>query len=72
MTYHRNFDARRECILRKYTYLLPADIIGIRSNFSKTEIDHHVSDFNSILNAFEVRVSLHVDTFFSIVIPFCA
>ena len=50
----RSFDPRRECVLRKYSYLLPADVIGIKSNFSTDDIDFHVSDFNQILNAFEV------------------
>lgn len=49
----RSFDARRECSIRKYTYLLPADIIGIKDNFSEAEVDYHLSDFNSILNSFE-------------------
>lgn len=49
----RTFDARRECTLRKYSYLLPVEIIGIRSNFNAVEIDHHVTDFNAILNTFE-------------------
>ncbi|KAA8543683.1 hypothetical protein F0562_021571 [Nyssa sinensis] len=49
----RSFDARRECNIRKYSYLLPAEIIGIKSNSSPSEIDYHLSDFNDILNSFE-------------------
>lgn len=54
---YRSFDPRRECVLRQYSYLLPADIIGIESHFSTAEIDVHISDFNDILKAFEV---LHI------------
>ncbi|XP_057772530.1 putative tRNA pseudouridine synthase [Salvia miltiorrhiza] len=49
----RSFDARRECNIRKYSYLLPADVIGVKDNSTAGEIDHHLSDFNGILNAFE-------------------
>ncbi|XP_050220110.1 putative tRNA pseudouridine synthase [Mercurialis annua] len=49
----KNFDPRRECDLRKYSYLLPAEIIGIKSHFTAAEIDNHISDFNDILNTFE-------------------
>lgn len=49
----KSFDPRRECILRKYSYLLPTDVIGIESNFTTDEIDFHISDFNEILNTFE-------------------
>ncbi|KAK9279260.1 hypothetical protein L1049_012938 [Liquidambar formosana] len=55
----RSFDARRECNLRKYSYLLPAEIIGIRSNFSTTETDQHISDFNDMLNVFEGEHPFH-------------
>lgn len=48
----RSFDPRKECILRKYSYLLPAEIIGIQSHFSD-EVDYHISEFNDILNVFE-------------------
>ncbi|XVE58941.1 hypothetical protein DITRI_Ditri05aG0003600 [Diplodiscus trichospermus] len=48
----RSFDPRRECNLRKYSYLLPAEIIGIKSHFSEAETNYHISDFNSILNCF--------------------
>lgn len=50
----RSFDARRECSIRKYSYLLPADVIGVKENFTSGEVDHHLSDFNDILNTFEV------------------
>lgn len=50
----RNFDARRECNIRKYSYILPAEIIGIRNSLSAAEIDRHLSDFNDILSTFEV------------------
>ncbi|XP_061354294.1 putative tRNA pseudouridine synthase [Gastrolobium bilobum] len=49
----RSFDPRKECILRKYSYLLPAEIIGIQSQSSNDETDYHISEFNDILNAFE-------------------
>ncbi|XP_031377229.1 putative tRNA pseudouridine synthase isoform X2 [Punica granatum] len=49
----RSFDPRRECSIRKYSYLLPAEIIGIKDMHSTVEVDHHISDFNNILNTFE-------------------
>ncbi|AES98929.1 putative pseudouridylate synthase, tRNA pseudouridine(38-40) synthase [Medicago truncatula] len=49
----RSFDPRKECVLRKYSYLLPADIIGIQSHSSNDEIDYHMSEFNDILKEFE-------------------
>ncbi|KAK6271678.1 hypothetical protein POUND7_008761 [Theobroma cacao] len=55
----KSFDPRRECNLRKYSYLLPAEIIGIKSHFSEAEINHHISDFNSILNCFEGEHPFH-------------
>ncbi|XVF46144.1 hypothetical protein PTKIN_Ptkin03bG0003200 [Pterospermum kingtungense] len=55
----RSFDPRRECNLRKYSYLLPAEIIGIQSHFTKAEINDHISDFNSILNCFEGEHPFH-------------
>uniref|UniRef100_A0A803PWZ1 Pseudouridine synthase I TruA alpha/beta domain-containing protein n=1 Tax=Cannabis sativa TaxID=3483 RepID=A0A803PWZ1_CANSA len=55
----RSFDPRKECNLRKYSYLLPADIIGIKSNLSTDEIDFHISDFNEILNTFEGEHPFH-------------
>lgn len=50
----RSFDARRECSIRRYSYLLPAEVIGINKNFTPEEIDVHLSDFNRILSGFEV------------------
>ncbi|MCL7023752.1 hypothetical protein MKW94_017474 [Papaver nudicaule] len=55
----RSFDARRECTVRKYTYLLPVEVIGIRSDCNSAEIDHHLSEFNSILNSFEGEHPFH-------------
>ncbi|KAL2317398.1 hypothetical protein Fmac_031274 [Flemingia macrophylla] len=55
----KRFDPRRECNLRKYSYLLPAAIIGIQSHFSKDEIDFHIAEFNSILNDFEGEHPFH-------------
>ncbi|XP_039061913.1 putative tRNA pseudouridine synthase [Hibiscus syriacus] len=42
-----SFDPRRECNLWKYSYLLPAEIIGIKSHFTDAETIYHISDFNS-------------------------
>ncbi|XP_043687160.1 putative tRNA pseudouridine synthase [Telopea speciosissima] len=55
----RSFDARRECNIRKYSYLLPAEIIGIKNDFSLTEIDHHLSEFNNVLKVFEGEHPFH-------------
>ncbi|XP_061354307.1 putative tRNA pseudouridine synthase [Gastrolobium bilobum] len=55
----KRFDSRRECNMRKYSYLLPADIIGIKSHFSEDEIDFHISEFNSILGVFEGEHPFH-------------
>lgn len=55
----RSFDARRECNIRKYSYLLPVEVIGITSNFSAAEIEHHLSDFNDLLNSFEGKHPFH-------------
>ncbi|CAK9162428.1 unnamed protein product [Ilex paraguariensis] len=55
----RSFDPRRECNIRKYSYLLPADIIGIKSHLPAGEIDNHLSDFNNILNSFEGEHPFH-------------
>ncbi|PIA58062.1 hypothetical protein AQUCO_00500175v1 [Aquilegia coerulea] len=55
----RKFDARRECNVRKYSYLLPAEIIGIRSDISSDEIDYHLSEFNNILRSFEGEHPFH-------------
>ncbi|KAL9462651.1 hypothetical protein AB3S75_000620 [Citrus x aurantiifolia] len=55
----RSFDPRRECNLRKYSYLLPAEVIGINSQLTAAEIDSHISDFNAILNEFEGEQPFH-------------
>ncbi|XP_006468147.1 putative tRNA pseudouridine synthase [Citrus sinensis] len=55
----RSFDPRRECNLRKYSYLLPAEVIGINSQLTAAEIDSHISDFNAILNEFEGEHPFH-------------
>ncbi|CAI9300988.1 unnamed protein product [Lactuca saligna] len=55
----RSFDARRECNIRKYSYLLPVEVIGVTSNLSTSEIEHHLSDFNTILNSFEGEHPFH-------------
>ncbi|XP_056176268.1 putative tRNA pseudouridine synthase isoform X2 [Syzygium oleosum] len=55
----RSFDPRRECNIRKYSYLLPADIIGMKSNCTSSEVDHHISDFNHILSTFEGEHPFH-------------
>uniref|UniRef100_A0A7N0UN13 Pseudouridine synthase I TruA alpha/beta domain-containing protein n=1 Tax=Kalanchoe fedtschenkoi TaxID=63787 RepID=A0A7N0UN13_KALFE len=49
----RRFDARRECDLRQYLYLLPSEIIGLGSHMSSAEIEDQLSDLNNILNTFE-------------------
>ncbi|KAL6203525.1 hypothetical protein ACLB2K_027225 [Fragaria x ananassa] len=55
----RSFDPRKECNLRMYSYLLPAEVIGIKSHFSAAEIEDHIADFNDILNAFEGEHPFH-------------
>ncbi|XP_022154872.1 putative tRNA pseudouridine synthase isoform X2 [Momordica charantia] len=55
----RSFDPRRECDVRKYSYLLPAKLIGIESKFNTTEIDHHISEFKDILNSFQGEHPFH-------------
>ncbi|KAM7527595.1 hypothetical protein LguiB_031005 [Lonicera macranthoides] len=55
----RRFDARRECNIRKYSYLLPAEIIGIKNNLTAAEINSHLSDFKEILNSFEGEHPFH-------------
>lgn len=55
----KSFDPRRECTLRKYSYLLPVDVIGIKSHFTAAEVDYHISDFNDILNSFEGEHPFH-------------
>ncbi|KAL4189919.1 hypothetical protein AMTRI_Chr08g167840 [Amborella trichopoda] len=49
----RSFDARRECIARMYSYLLPAEIIGITNQCGPGEIERHLLEFNNILKTFE-------------------
>ncbi|KAM7259161.1 hypothetical protein ACFE04_014902 [Oxalis oulophora] len=55
----RSFDPRRECVLRKYSYLLPAEIIGVTKDHTPADIDYHLSEFNSILNDFEGEHAFH-------------
>ncbi|CAA6661864.1 unnamed protein product [Spirodela intermedia] len=55
----RSFDARRECNFRMYSYLLPAEIIGLRSDSDPAEIDSHLSEFNNILESFEGEHPFH-------------
>ncbi|XP_073144168.1 putative tRNA pseudouridine synthase [Henckelia pumila] len=55
----RSFDARRECSIRKYSYLLPADIIGVKETSTAVEAGHHISDFNDILNYFKGEHPFH-------------
>ncbi|CAN6693083.1 unnamed protein product [Malus baccata var. baccata] len=55
----RSFDPRKECNLRMYSYLLPAEVIGIKSHLNADEIDYHISDFNNILKAFEGEHPFH-------------
>ncbi|XP_054819035.1 putative tRNA pseudouridine synthase [Prosopis cineraria] len=59
MPSQRSFDPRRECNLRRYSYLLPSETIGIPSHSSRDEIDYHISEFNDILNAFEGEHPFH-------------
>lgn len=56
----RSFDARKECCLRVYTYLIPAECIGINNDSSETEINHHLMEFNGILKGFEVCISRYL------------
>ncbi|XP_063946405.1 putative tRNA pseudouridine synthase isoform X2 [Daucus carota subsp. sativus] len=55
----RSFDARRECNIRKYSYLLPAEIIGIKDTLSAAEIDCHLTEFTNILSSFEGEHPFH-------------
>ncbi|KAG9151168.1 hypothetical protein Leryth_002738 [Lithospermum erythrorhizon] len=55
----KSFDARGECYIRNYTYLLPAEIIGIQKSFTDGEINSHISNFNNILNYFEGQHPFH-------------
>ena len=58
--FFRSFDARRECNIRKYSYLLPAEIIGIKDTLSAAEIDCHLTEFSNILSSFEVRFNCKI------------
>ncbi|WOL14783.1 hypothetical protein Cni_G23564 [Canna indica] len=49
----KSFDARRECSLRMYSYLLPAEIIGIENSCSSREVGEHLAELNNILKGFE-------------------
>lgn len=55
----RSFDVRRECLHREYFYLLPAEVIGIKDNYSSEEVHEHLSEFNSILKGFEGNHPFH-------------
>lgn len=55
----RSFDARRECTVRNYSYLLPAEIIGINRNCSPEEVDRHLFEFNNIFQSFEGEHPFH-------------
>ncbi|XP_028768888.1 putative tRNA pseudouridine synthase isoform X2 [Neltuma alba] len=59
MPSQRSFDPRRECNLRRYSYLLPSETIGIQSHSGSDEIDYHISEFNDVLNAFEGEHPFH-------------
>lgn len=54
VAYIRSFDARRECKIRKYSYFLPVEVVGIKDCFTAAEIDYHLSELNDILNVFQV------------------
>lgn len=54
VAYIRSFDARRECKIRKYSYFIPVEVVGIKDCFTAAEIDYHLSELNDILNVFEV------------------
>ncbi|KAH0655360.1 hypothetical protein KY285_030242 [Solanum tuberosum] len=55
----KRFDARRECNARKYSYLIPAEIIGIKNDSTSSEIEYHIANFNDILNSFEGEHPFH-------------
>ncbi|KAK1283934.1 putative tRNA pseudouridine synthase [Acorus calamus] len=54
-----SFDARRECSVRTYSYLLPADIIGITNSSCSRKVDDHLSEFNNILREYEGEHPFH-------------
>ncbi|XP_020700426.1 putative tRNA pseudouridine synthase isoform X1 [Dendrobium catenatum] len=58
-----SFDARRECNFRMYSYMLPAEIIGIKNGCCSNEIEEHLSDFNDILKSFEGEHPYHNFTY---------
>jgi tRNA pseudouridine38-40 synthase len=51
---YRRFDVRREGLYREGFYLLPAEVIGIKDNYSSEQIQEHLSELNNILKDFEV------------------
>ncbi|CAN6463286.1 unnamed protein product [Victoria cruziana] len=55
----RSFDARRECVIRKYAYLIPAEVIGITQHSNAAEIDNHLMEFSRILKFFEGAHPFH-------------
>ncbi|XP_078160468.1 pseudouridine synthase family protein [Carex rostrata] len=55
----KRFDARRECTFRSYSYLLPAELIGIKVDASSAQIEDHLNEFNSILKTFEGEYPFH-------------
>lgn len=55
----KRFDARRECNARKYSYLIPAEIIGIKNDSTSSEIDYHLANFDHILKTFEGEHPFH-------------
>ncbi|KAF3616269.1 putative protein LURP-one-related 7-like [Capsicum annuum] len=59
LTSFRRFDARRECNARKYSYLIPAEIIGIKNDSTSSEIDYHLANFDHILKTFEGEHPFH-------------
>lgn len=56
---NKRFDARNECVSRKYVYLLPAEVIGIGNASGLKEIESHVKEFRDILQLFEGRHPFH-------------
>ncbi|XP_038894775.1 putative tRNA pseudouridine synthase isoform X2 [Benincasa hispida] len=55
----KSFDPRKECDVRKYSYVLPAKLIGIGNKLKTTEVDYHISDFKDILNSFQGEHPFH-------------
>lgn len=56
---NKGFDARTDCISRKYLYLLPAEVIGIGYKCGPEETEHHISTFKDILQMFEGNHPFH-------------